>query len=256
MRYVIELFPAILGVIVALVRWEAPTKWIERADEWAINKHEQYKGATGAFARLMRPVFHVFRLLHVWTEPIDNDHLRAGVRLAGGLYLLFAVGALAVYAIISLIMLAILLFVLYAVADNAFGGGTVRNRTWSRPSNSGDTDYKNYDSSDRQTGHSRQRTGLLGEKITDHFENAGTQTGHSDTREAVLGGTVSDHYDGSGKQSGHSVHREDLSGETIIDHYDSSGNKTGHSRVRKDAFGNKVIDHYDASGKQVGHSTE
>lgn len=151
--------PLIAGGIVALSRPVGVARYLGRFHNWlwlSSNKQVQDAGKKGFFRKyIVRPINGSLLSMARWTQGIENEFIRCGVRIASYIYSLaifFALLALAVYVVVSVvIIIAIFIlifwffwFVLVPMIFKAMNGSGTTNMS---------SDLKHLSSEEKQRAH-------------------------------------------------------------------------------------------------------
>lgn len=101
--------PLLIGLAVAVARSENATGALDRCDAWVANRRTANAQRDGRFARwAIRPVLWTFSRFGAWTQPIENVHVRAGIKAASYLYLTGLVVYLAIVVTMIIVVFAIM----------------------------------------------------------------------------------------------------------------------------------------------------
>lgn len=101
--------PLIAGVAIAASRPAEAVAWVNQASAWWDRRHLAAKARGGLFVGFIwKWLTWGFSKLHRWTERIEDEARRAGLRVA----LFFYVAAISVTVMASLIYLALVVFVI------------------------------------------------------------------------------------------------------------------------------------------------
>lgn len=106
--------PLIAGGIVALSRPVGVARYLGRFHNWlwlSSNKQVQDAGKKGFFRKyIVRPINGSLLSMARWTQGIENEFIRCGVRIASYIYSLaifFALLAFAVYVVVSVVIIVV-----------------------------------------------------------------------------------------------------------------------------------------------------
>lgn len=113
--------PLIAGGIVALSRPVGVIRYLGRFHNWlwfSSNKQGQAAGKRGFFRKyIVRPINGSLLSMAEWTQGIENEFIRCGVRIASYTYFLalfFALLAFAVYVVVSVVIIvAMVIFIFW-----------------------------------------------------------------------------------------------------------------------------------------------
>jgi len=249
---------ASLPLVIGLAVWLLKVEWAERASETLLEAADTKWKASAqrgrSFRRFLDTLFLApYAYLGKRTSPIENRHLRAGLRVAlffyltGALLLLLVFLLYATFLIIGLaIALALMFLVLWlALTIMSWSDGEFPSRTAS----SGPAGFLR---AVAQGGRSRLRKGFFGDYV-EHTDKAGKVVGRSQVRESLVGEYV-EHTDAAGNRIGRTDHQVGFFGD-YDEHRDADGRVVGQSRRREGFFG-PYTEHTDGDGRVVGESRE
>jgi len=101
---------------------------------------------------------------------------------------------------------------------------------------------------------SKQKTGIFGDKYTEHTNDQGGKIGESRERTGIFDGKYTEHTDKNGNKTGESKDRTGFFGNEYTEHTNKKGDKAGESSKRTGLFGDKYIEHIDKDGSKIGES--
>jgi hypothetical protein len=107
--------PALFGLFVAVRKPAGILKWLDRLDEWASRKYAATETSSSRVTRwFLRPWLATLRFLSRWTDRIQDEGIRGGVRIGAYLYATWIVISIALAATVVIAVIA-LVFVALAV---------------------------------------------------------------------------------------------------------------------------------------------
>lgn len=235
--WLLLLAPSLAGALWPLIRHTGMTSKTNLWEERLRAGHERVSLKTGKFARYFtKPL--LAGILFIWrkTAPVGDIHLRAGLRVTGGVYfagvmvaLLAAVLYVAVAVVVAIAVLLLMLWFLGRVLSGESSGGRVSYIT-------------------------RVGTDWLGRKKEEHFDAGGRKVGESRETTDFFGRPKVEHLDAGGRKTGESKPDTDFFGSPKVVNYDADGQKTGESRPTTDFFGGPKVEHFDDEGRKIGES--
>ena len=249
----ILLLPILVAALVYKLKLQGVASEVDALSARVDRAQARASEKSGFFANgVQKPVLWAFSRLYALSASIDDQFLRAGARVAGGLYLVYAIALIAYAAIIAVawvvgvIIAFVICYLIIRILPTVLAhfGIYVPNlgRFMPVPSfSSGNTT-------------SRQREGLFGDKYTEHTDGSGSVVGTSREREGLFGNKYTEHVDASGNVVGKTEEREELFGDKYAEHASADGQVAGTTREREGFFGDKYSEHSDATGKVVGES--
>ena len=239
------ILPIIGGLFVAVQKPAEFVAWINSASAWW-DRHYSAVKAKGGFivGGVWRALIWGFHKLHGWTEGVEDEALRAGIRLAlffyiGGLSLIIIASAIYVAVVLALIAVGlwILGMVLGGESDSSSG------MSYTSPSAS-------------QRGRSRRRKDWLGEEYVEHSDDSGEVVGRSRVKKDWLGDTYVERRNADGDIEETTRARTDWLGDEYVEHRNADGERVGESRSRQDWLGDEYVEHRDADGVERSRSTQ
>jgi hypothetical protein len=245
LRIILLLLPAVAGIVVILAKPEGFVSWVNDASAGWDRRYVAAKAREGLLNGVWRALIWGFHKLHQWTEGIDDDATRAGVRTASFFYvgaLTLSVIATAIYLVIIVVLIVVGLWILAAV----LGG----------ESNRAEDSYERVMPTRARRGTSRQRRDWMGHDYEEHLDGEGRPAGRSDVSTDWLGNTHVERRDADGEVVETSHHQKDWLGNDFVEHRGADGEATGESRDRKDWLGNDYVEHTDADNQEAGRSTQ
>ena len=93
------LAPALFGGYVAYMKPQAILSWVDRLDHWVSRRYDATTHASGWFVRwCMRPWLWTMQTVSRWTQAVQDQGQRAGIKVAAYLYVTWIIGSIAVVA--------------------------------------------------------------------------------------------------------------------------------------------------------------
>jgi hypothetical protein len=135
--------PLLLGVTVSISKPISAVYWVDRTNEWFLRKRSEVRDKDGYFSRFFgKPLFSGLTKITEWSEKVDNQFTRCGVRITSYLYfaglmfyLAFIVTAIVVGIFIAMFLIGLICWI---ISEMDRDGVRIRDRTpWyrvSRPS--------------------------------------------------------------------------------------------------------------------------
>lgn len=239
------ILPTIAGIFIGIVKPPEAVAWINDASAWWERHYSSVK-ARGGFiiGGLWRALIWGFHTLHRATEPVADEAVRAGMRVA----LFFFIGGVSLFVIASLIYLAVVLAMIligFWILGKFLG--------WETSNGDPGRDYPAPRAS--RKGTSRRRQDWLGDEYVEHLDENGRPVGRSDVRKDWLGDAYVERRNAEGEVVETSRGREDWLGDEYTEHRGVDGERTGESRDRKDWLGDDYVEHRDADNEVAGRST-
>jgi hypothetical protein len=230
------------GVAVAITQKPELVASINNMSGWWYRHYLSVKDKEGLIVGIWRWLIWGFHKLHKWTEGVENEAHRAGVRVA----LFFGIGAVSVLVIATLIYVAVIL-ALFAIGIwvvSMILGGNDDNRP-----------TRSYDApSTARRGRSRRRKDWLGEDYVEHVDEDGRPGGESRVRKTWLGEEYVERRNADGDVVETSRSERDWLGDEYTEHRNADGDRTGESRDRRDWLGEDYVEHRDADNRERGRS--
>jgi hypothetical protein len=254
LTWTLLLAPSILACMWPVVRHAGLTAWSERREGQLRAASARAAAKGGKFSRFFSSPLYG-GCLWIWrkTQPVNDRHLRAGLRVAAILYLacvMISVAAFVGYVVIGvLIAIAVLFFIIW-LAGRILGG----EQPSGRPRDDEETGSTWSPSLARRATLSRPGTDLFGNRRTDVLDNSGKKVAEVRPTTDLFGNPKEEIYDASGKKIGERRPSSDFLGNPKTEEFNSSDQKVGESHPNRDFLGDPVEEHFDNSGKKIGES--
>ena len=98
--------PLLLGLTVSVAKPASAVSWVDRLNNWLIRKKGQVAERSGYISRFfLKPLLWGLTKIMMWTEHIDNQFLRCGVRITSYLYFIV------VMVLVALLMVYVVLII-------------------------------------------------------------------------------------------------------------------------------------------------
>jgi len=251
--------PLLFGVTVSVAKPGSVISRIDRLVSWLCEKRTLVAKRDGYINQyFLNPFLWGLERIITWTEKIDDEFFRCGVRVTSSLY--FTAVALYLLFVVSMIILAIIfLFIVLAIIGLILSLSSDQGRTgWSerRTGFFGGSYIQHYDDGGSKAGWSEERTGFFGDKYVQHYDQSGSKEGLSEERTGLLGDEYVQHHDQGGKKTGWSEEKTGLFGDKYTEHYDQGGSKAGWSEEKTGVFGDKYIEHHGSPGTKGSKSSK
>lgn len=108
--------PLIVGAIVTLAKPVAVVSWVDKLNSWLLEKRTKIAEKTGYVSRyFLMPLLWGLTKIMDWTEKVDNQFLRCGIRITAYLYFMAIMLYLALIATIFIIVIALTVVALWIV---------------------------------------------------------------------------------------------------------------------------------------------
>jgi len=235
--------PALVGTYVCFAKPIEFAGWINNASAGVHHHYQAVSSKDSIFANIWAAVIWAPHKIHGWTDSIEDEATRAGVRFGS---FFFAVG-------MSLIVIASLLYVALVIAvlivgiwflSRFFADGTRPERYDDEPPMPASA----------RRGRSRERTDWLGNPYTEHLDEDGSRRGKSVVKKDWLGNSYVETTNVDGETVETSRARKDWLGNDYVEHRNSSDEIVGESREREDWLGNPYTEHRDSQREERGRS--
>ena len=266
----ILLLPITVGCLVPMLRLVGVSVWLNGSKKWLERGTVKAKSSTGKIGRYFaQPFFAVSLWCTRKTEAVSDPHVRAGVRLAAGLFVVgvFTLFAIAAAYIVAVIVAFIIIIIIVGWAlslsgnSSSSGGysesssseGSPARASFSRREKDwlGDPKTVQYDADGKKIGESRAEKDWLGDPKTVQYDTDGKKVSESRAEKDWLGDDKTVQYDTDGRKVSESRAEKDWLGDPKTVHYDKEGEKIGESRAEKDWLGDPRTVHYDKDGNRV-----
>jgi hypothetical protein len=243
---VFVVLPGVTGIVVAVTKPVEFVLWINATSE-RVNDHYASVARRDGFliGVLWRSIIWGVHKLHIWTVPVEDPAVRAGLRLALFCAIL-AVSVLVIGALIYVAVVLTLIVVAMIVLGKLLGQESSRNRD--------DEDEPRRVPFARRSGRSRRAKDFWGSEYTEHLDNDGRAVGRSERKKDFFGNTYTETRDADGEVVETSRRKKDFFGNEYTEHRDAEDEKAGESRSRKDFFGNDYVEHRDPDGDETARS--